>query len=87
MPADPPTLAVSSWSVHRAIGVSYPNAPGSDGPAGPEPTWGPGAMPLVDVPAALARLGITRMESVRSTSPGMTRFSRPSCALPSPTPA
>jgi hypothetical protein len=25
-----PTLAISSWSVHRAIGILSPNAPGND---------------------------------------------------------
>ncbi len=57
-----PTLAVSTWSVHRAIGLSYPNTPADDAPAKAEPTWGRGTLSLMKVPAAFAALGIHRME-------------------------
>ena len=30
MPSEAPTIAVSSWSVHRALGIFHPNAPGND---------------------------------------------------------
>ena len=32
MPVRAPILAVSTWSVHRALGISYPDAPGDDAP-------------------------------------------------------
>ena len=57
-----PTLAISSWSLHRALGISYPNAPDNDHDGGPEETWGPGAITLTDLPEAVARLGINRMQ-------------------------
>jgi sugar phosphate isomerase/epimerase len=53
---------VSSWSVHRAIGVSWPNTPENDIAAMPEATWGPGTLSLMEVPAEFARLGIDRIE-------------------------
>ncbi len=54
-------LALSSWSVHRALGIRYPNAPGNDvaGPA--ETAWGPGEISLLDLPREAARIGINRM--------------------------
>jgi sugar phosphate isomerase/epimerase len=62
MPTDPPVLAVSTWSIHRTIGVTFPNAPDNDAPARAVPTWGKGVLPLIEVPAAIARLGIDRIE-------------------------
>ena len=62
MPIEAPVLAVSTWSLHRAIGVSYPNAPGADAPARAETTWGRGTLSLMEVPAALRKLGIDRIE-------------------------
>jgi sugar phosphate isomerase/epimerase len=61
MTENPPILALSSWSVHRALGIKYPNAPGHDvvGPA--EPVWGPGELTLLELPAAAARMGIDRL--------------------------
>jgi sugar phosphate isomerase/epimerase len=60
--ASAPTLAVSTWSLHRAIGISFPQAPGSDSPAKAEPTWGPGTLPMIEVPQAIRMLGIDRIE-------------------------
>ncbi len=62
MPVQAPVLAVSTWSVHRAIGVSYPNSPGDEAPAKAEPTWGPGSLSLMELPGALRQLGIDRIE-------------------------
>ncbi|MCP4386584.1 MAG: sugar phosphate isomerase/epimerase [Hyphomicrobiales bacterium] len=57
-----PDLAVSTWSLHRALGVSYPNAPGAEGIDRAERTWGPGTTSLMAVPEQLAKLGIHRIE-------------------------
>jgi sugar phosphate isomerase/epimerase len=62
MTVQAPILAVSSWSVHRALGVSYPSAPGDDGPSRAEPTWGPGSLSLIELPAAIRQIGIDRIE-------------------------
>jgi hypothetical protein len=62
MPVQAPVLAVSTWSVHRAIGVSYPNSPGDEAPAKAEPTRGPGSLSLMELPGALQQLGIDRIE-------------------------
>ena len=61
-PNPSPALAVSTWSLHRAIGVSYPNAPGNGAVARREETWGPGSLSLLAVPGEIARLGIDRLE-------------------------
>ncbi|MCX5520963.1 TIM barrel protein [Kaistia defluvii] len=57
-----PALAVSSWSLHRALGLTYPNRPDHDVPLAPEPTFGPGHLALLDLPAAVAALDIHRIE-------------------------
>lgn len=54
MPA--PTLAVSSWSVHRTLGVAWWDSP--EGRSGRTETWGPGSLDILDLPAAAAVHGI-----------------------------
>jgi sugar phosphate isomerase/epimerase len=61
MPNTPP-LAVSSWSLHRALGLTYPNQPDRDMVPAAEPTYGSGHMSLLEMPAAVAALGIDRVE-------------------------
>ena len=55
------TLALSSWSVHRALGIMYPNTPANDVPGAPTETWGPGTVSLMELPATAAKLGFKRM--------------------------
>ena len=63
MPVTTPPLAISSWSLHRALGLTYPNRPDRDVAApAPEPTYGPGRITLLDMPQALRELGIDRAE-------------------------
>ena len=57
-----PRLALSTWSIHRALGITWPNSPESDGDAPFEETWGPGTISLMEVPARLVELGIDRLE-------------------------
>ncbi|HET7714046.1 MAG TPA: TIM barrel protein [Bauldia sp.] len=57
-----PDLAVSTWSIHRALGISYPHAPGDDSPARAEPTWGAGTLSLMQAPDALKAFGLDRIE-------------------------
>ncbi|BCP55956.1 sugar phosphate isomerase [Kaistia sp. 32K] len=61
-PAKSPPLAVSSWSLHRALGLTYPNRPDHDVEAVAEATYGPGRLSLLDMPRAVAALGIDRIE-------------------------
>lgn len=65
-----PTLALSTWSIHRALGTRYANSPANDTDGPPEETWGAGTMSLLDVPAAIARLGIGRLEICHFNIPG-----------------
>ena len=55
-------FAVSSWSLHRRLGVTHPHDLDSDriGPA--EETYGPGAISLLDLPGETAGNGISRLE-------------------------
>jgi Xylose isomerase-like TIM barrel len=58
----PPEFAVSTWSLHNLLGVTYANGPGII-PAGiPEPTFGRGSVTLEKLPEELARLGYFRVE-------------------------
>lgn len=58
----PPAFAVSTWSLHRTIGITYDQAPG----ASPNPTakesFGAGILALEDLPRALAAHGFYRVE-------------------------
>ena len=60
MPAgDTPTIAVSSWSLHRTIGLSWWDSPGA--PAVRKEAWGPGSLAILDLPATAARHGIRQL--------------------------
>src|SRR5262249_4169595 len=54
-------LATSSWSLHRALGMTYPDAPGKPNTGAAE-TYGRGNLTLLDVPARLAQAGIFNVE-------------------------
>jgi sugar phosphate isomerase/epimerase len=56
-----PALAISSWSVHRALGFMFPNRPDNDVAGGMERKWQPGGLSLADLPAALRRFGVDAM--------------------------
>jgi sugar phosphate isomerase/epimerase len=60
LPVRPPVIAVSSWSLHRAIGRAWWDAPGGTDPG--KPSWGPGTLSVLDLPAAVARHGIHRLQ-------------------------
>lgn len=63
MTASSPPLAISSWSLHHAIGVTYPNRPDHDVAAPePEPTFGAGRISLLELPEAIRKLGVNRAE-------------------------
>lgn len=53
-----PTLAVSSWSVRHSLGPMYPGLALTRGAQPPVETFGPGALALLDFPAAARAVGI-----------------------------
>lgn len=57
----PPVLGVSTWSLHRTIGIWHPNGPADDAVGRTEPRWGKGTMPLPAIPARARREGYTGM--------------------------
>jgi len=59
-----PMIAISSWSLHRALGVKYLNSPANDVADAFEEAWGPAKVDLLDLPAAFRENGIDRMEIV-----------------------
>lgn len=61
MPATP-VIAVSSWSVHRALGIFHPNAPANDVFGEPEERWGPAKLDIMDLPEEIARRGISSLQ-------------------------
>jgi len=54
-----PTIAVSSWSVHRTIGLSWWDSPNA--PAERKEAWGAGDLAILDLPATAARHGIRQL--------------------------
>jgi len=61
MAASSPRLSVTTWSLHRALGLSYPDAPGQERQPARE-TWGPGEVTLLELPARVAAVGIHTIE-------------------------
>ena len=57
-----PQIAVSTWSLHNLLGVTYANGPGVTPTGIAEPTFGPGAVTLGELPEQLARRGYDRVE-------------------------
>jgi sugar phosphate isomerase/epimerase len=57
-------IAVSTWSLHRHLGTTYPHNLASSAIAPVQETYGPGDESLLDLPSALANHGYHRMELV-----------------------
>ena len=55
-------IAVSSWSLHRKLGITFANGPGGNGRAGALQTYGAPELVLADLPATLRRHGYDRVE-------------------------
>lgn len=55
-----PTIAVSTWSLHRAIGKWWWDKPGEPGIE--KDAYGPGNIAILDIPAAVAKHGINRLQ-------------------------
>jgi sugar phosphate isomerase/epimerase len=57
-----PVIAVSSWSVHRALGIFHPNAPGNDVAGHAEEKWGAPSLALTELPRAIAERDIRHLQ-------------------------
>ena len=57
-----PQFAVSTWSIHRVLGIGYPDAPGAPSDGTAEPMFGNGMLTMLDLPAELARRNFHRVE-------------------------
>lgn len=55
-------LAVSSWSLHRRLGATYPGLELQSGARAAAQPYGPGAISLLELPAEAARHGIALLE-------------------------
>lgn len=55
-------FAVSSWSVHRLLGMTHPHDLESHAVPPAQPTFGPGSITLLDLPAQVAANGLKRLE-------------------------
>ena len=55
-------IAISTWSLHNLLGITYANGPGSMPTGIAEPTFGPGSVTLENLPAELAKRDYFRVE-------------------------
>ncbi|MBO6717308.1 MAG: sugar phosphate isomerase/epimerase [Rhizobiaceae bacterium] len=55
-------IAVSSWSLHRLLGVTHPHDLGTDAIGPREETFGPAKAELIELPALVAAHDIGRLE-------------------------
>ncbi len=55
-----PIIAVSSWSLHRTVGLTWWDTPAA--PAVQKEAYGKGTVAVLDLPAAVARHGIERLQ-------------------------
>ncbi len=63
-PVSEPLIAISTWSLHRALGIAYVNSPASDVADEYRETYGPARVDLLDLPAAFRKNAVDRMEIV-----------------------
>jgi sugar phosphate isomerase/epimerase len=57
-----PVIAVSSWSVHCALGIFHPNAPADDVFGEAQEKWGKPQLSVMELPGAIAARGIDRLQ-------------------------
>lgn len=57
-------IAVSTWSLHRLLGTTYPHDPATDAVGEMEETYGEGSESLLGLPSVLANHGYHRLEIV-----------------------
>jgi hypothetical protein len=57
-----PLFAVSSWSLHRSLGFTFPDNPAQQGTGQREDTYGPGTLSFPALPTRLAEHELSRLE-------------------------
>lgn len=57
----PSRLSITTWSLHRTLGLTYPDPPGGERQPARE-TYGPGEVTLLEIPARVAETGIHTLE-------------------------
>src|SRR6478736_1240721 len=55
-------FAVSTWSLHRMLGATYPYGPDPQKSAARQEPYGPGIVSMLEVPGMLAERGFGRLE-------------------------
>ena len=60
--SSPPEFALSTWSLHRALGIAFPDAPETPGNGEPVQRWGKGEFSLAELPARMKQRGFARLE-------------------------
>jgi sugar phosphate isomerase/epimerase len=66
-------FAVSTWSLHRLLGATYPYSPDPDKSAARREPYGPGSAALAEIPKQLADRGIGRLEICSFHLPSLDR--------------
>lgn len=57
-----PTYGLSTWSLHRTLGVAYADSPSQPRTDAPEPRWGLPQLSLLDLPANLRSRYLTDLQ-------------------------
>jgi len=63
-PISPERIAVSTWSLHRLLGTTYPHDTSTDAVGPEQQTYGEGEESLLGLPSVLANHGYHRLEIV-----------------------
>lgn len=63
-PISPARIAVSTWSLHRLLGTTYPHDTATDAVGPEQETYGEGEESLLGLPSTLANHGYHRLEIV-----------------------
>src|SRR6478736_9696662 len=66
-------FAVSTWSLHRLLGATYPYSPDPDKSADRKEPYGPGSVALLEIPKQLSDRGIGRLEICSFHLPSLDR--------------
>jgi sugar phosphate isomerase/epimerase len=66
-------FAVSTWSLHRLLGATYPYSPDPERSAARKEPYGPGSAALLEIPRQLSERGIGRLEICSFHLPALDR--------------
>jgi hypothetical protein len=80
-------FAVSTWSLHRLLGATYPYSPDPAKSAAAQEPYGPGSAALIDIPKHLPIAASTGWKSARSICRALIPVISGNCARHSTNPA